>query len=76
MDCVTASLNPLQNSTINNAIALGSTGNPGTISSNVAGGITANWNGPISGAGGAHEVRHGHPNFKYRDEQLRRRDHN
>ena len=47
-----ASLNPLQSSTINNAIALGGPGNPGTISSNVAGGITANWNGPISGAGG------------------------
>ena len=47
-----ASLNPLQNSTINNAITLGNAVNPGTISSNVAGGITGNWNGPISGAGG------------------------
>jgi len=47
-----ASLNPLQTSTINNAITVGGTGNPGTVTGNVAGGITANWNGPISGPGG------------------------
>ena len=42
-----ASLNPLQSSTINNVFNLRS-----TVTGNVAGGITANWNGPISGPGG------------------------
>ena len=41
-----ASLNPLQNSTINNVMNLSS-----TVTANVAS-VTANWNGPMSGAGG------------------------
>ncbi len=44
---VTASINPLQNSTINNVINLSS-----TVLANVASGVTANWNGPLNGAGG------------------------
>ncbi len=51
-----ASINPLQNSTINNAIFLGDAISPGTVLANVANGVTANWAGPISGAGGLIKV--------------------
>ena len=49
-----ASLNPLQNSTINNVINLSS-----TISSNVASGVTAKLEWPDQRRRRAHEVRHG-----------------